>query len=178
MMKKKIKIGYADVDIQLIDKKLFPKWSTEHLGDYDANNQVIRILAKQRPSEELNTLFHEVIHAAVQVSGLNTDKGPLKKMVDEEQVVSGIPRLSKYQIAWHYRRHKAGGKSWILQRTQKDERLKLFEGSGTKDVGTWSPVMELPFPLPASHHNSPVPASRSAFPFVEIFDFIKDKHRL
>jgi hypothetical protein len=29
-MKKKIKIGYADVDIQLIDKKLFPKWSTEH----------------------------------------------------------------------------------------------------------------------------------------------------
>jgi hypothetical protein len=126
MMKKKIKIGYADVDIQLIDKKLFPKWSTEHLGDYDANNQVIRILAKQRPSEELNTLFHEVIQ----------------------------------------------------QRTQKDERLKLFEGSGTKDVGTWSPVMELPFPLPASHHNSPVPASRSAFPFVEIFDFIKDKHRL
>jgi hypothetical protein len=104
MMKKKIKIGYADVDIQLIDKKLFPKWSTEHLGDYDANNQV--------------------------------------------------------------------------QRTQKDERLKLFEGSGTKDVGTWSPVMELPFPLPASHHNSPVPASRSAFPFVEIFDFIKNKHRL
>jgi hypothetical protein len=140
MMKKKIKIGYADVDIQLIDKKLFPKWSTEHLGDYDANNQVIRILAKQRPSEELNTLFHEVIHAAVQVSGLNTDKGP--------------------------------------QRTQKDERLKLFEGSGTRDVGTWSPVMELPFPLPASRHNSPVPASRSAFPFVEIFDFIKDKHRL
>jgi hypothetical protein len=94
MMKKKIKIGYADVDIQLIDKKLFPKWSTEQ------------------------------------------------------------------------------------QRTQKDERLKLFEGSGTGDVGTWSPVMELPFPLPASRHNSPVPASRSAFPFVEIFDFIKDKHRL
>jgi hypothetical protein len=116
MMKKKIKIGYADVDIQLIDKKLFPKWSTEHLGDYDANNQVIRILTKQRPSEE--------------------------------------------------------------QRTQKDERLKLFEGSGTKDVGTWSPVMELPFPLPASRYSSPVPASRSAFPFVEIFDFIKDKHRL
>ena len=89
-----------------------------------------------------------------------------------------IPRLSKYQIAWHYRRYKAGGKSWILQRTQKDERLKLFEGSGTKDVGTWSPVMELSFPLPASRHSSPVPASRSVFPFVEIFDFIKNKHRL
>jgi hypothetical protein len=64
------------------------------------------------------------------------------------------------------------------QRTQKDERLKLFEGSGTRDVGTWSPVMELPFPLPASRHNSPVPASRSVFPFVEIFNFIKNKHRL
>jgi hypothetical protein len=61
---------------------------------------------------------------------------------------------------------------------KKDERLKLFEGSGTKDVGTWSPVMELPFPFPASRHNSPVPASRSVFPFVEIFDFIKNKHRL
>jgi hypothetical protein len=64
------------------------------------------------------------------------------------------------------------------QRTQKDERLKLFEGSGTKDVGTWSPVMELSFPLPASRPSSPVPTSRSVFPFVEIFDFIKDKHRL
>jgi hypothetical protein len=49
-MKKKIKIGYTDVDIQIIDKKLFPKWSSEHLGDYDANNQLIRILSKQRPS--------------------------------------------------------------------------------------------------------------------------------
>jgi|TARA_R110000822_G_scaffold74046_4_gene178063 hypothetical protein len=87
-MKKKIKIGYTDVDIQIIDKKLFPKWSSEHLGDYDANNQLIRILSKQRPSEELNTLFHEVMHAAVQMSGLNADKGPLKKMMDEEQVVS------------------------------------------------------------------------------------------
>jgi hypothetical protein len=198
MMKKKIKIGYADVDIQLIDKKLFPKWSTEHLGDYDANNQVIRILAKQRPSEELNTLFHEVIHAAVQVSGLNTDKGPLKKMVDEEQVVSvlantlqqifrdnnwflpyvikqiGADKIDSKTRAKTFSRLKKAAR----QRTQKDERLKLFEGSGTRDVGTWSPVMELPFPFPASRHSSPVPASRSVFPFVEIFDFIKNKHRL
>jgi len=87
-MRKKIKVGYTDIDIQVIDKKLFPKWSLEHLGDYDANSQVIRILSKQRPSEELNTLFHEVMHAAVQVSGLNADKGPLKNMVNEEQVVS------------------------------------------------------------------------------------------
>jgi hypothetical protein len=65
-----------------------------------------------------------------------------------------------------------------LQRTQKDERLKLFEGSGTKDVGMWSPVMELPFPFPVSRYSSPVPASRSVFPFVEIFDFIKNKYRL
>jgi hypothetical protein len=202
MMKKKIKIGYADVDIQLIDKKLFPKWSTEHLGDYDANNQVIRILAKQRPSEELNTLFHEVIHAAVQVSGLNTDKGPLKKMVDEEQVVSvlantlqqifrdnnwflpyvikqiGADKIDSKTRAKTFSRLKKAARKSKEQRTQKDERLKLFEGSGTRDVGTWSPVMELPFPLPASRHNSPVPASRSVFPFVEIFDFIKDKHRL
>lgn len=87
-MKKKIKIGYTDVDIQLIDKELFPKWSLDHLGDYDANNQIIKVLSKQRPGEELNTLFHEVIHAAVQMSGLNGDKGPLKKMVNEEQVVN------------------------------------------------------------------------------------------
>jgi hypothetical protein len=60
-----------------------------------------------------------------------------------------IPRLSKYQIAWHYRRHKAGGKSWILQRTQKDERLKLFEGSGTKGRGHV-----------VSRYGTPVPASR------------------
>jgi hypothetical protein len=43
-MKKKIKIGYTDVDIQIIDKKLFPKWSSEHLGDYDAKNPQARTL--------------------------------------------------------------------------------------------------------------------------------------
>jgi hypothetical protein len=160
-MKKKIKIGYTDVDIQIIDKKLFPKWSSEHLGDYDANNQLIRILSKQRPSEELNTLFHEVMHAAVQMSGLNADKGPLKKMMDEEQVVSVLANTLQ-QIF----RDK--------QRTLKQEHLKLFEGSGTRDLGTWSPVFELPLPVPASRSDFPLPVSR--LPFVEVFDYIKHNY--
>jgi hypothetical protein len=151
-MKKKIKIGYTDVDIQIIDKKLFPKWSSEHLGDYDANNQLIRILSKQRPSEELNTLFHEVMHAAVQMSGLNADKGPLKKMMDEEQVVSVLANTLQQIFR---------DNTWFLpyvikqQRTLKQEHLKLFEGSGTRDLGTWSPVFELPLPVPASRSDFP-----------------------
>jgi hypothetical protein len=226
-MKKKIKIGYTDVDIQIIDKKLFPKWSSEHLGDYDANNQLIRILSKQRPSEELNTLFHEVMHAAVQMSGLNADKGPLKKMMDEEQVVSVLANTlqqifrdntwflpyvikqigadksgSKTRAETFSRLKKAARKSKQnntfsksrepnrarnsrskLQRTLKQEHLKLFEGSGTRDLGTWSPVFELPLPVPASRSDFPLPVSRSDFPlpvsrlpFVEVFDYIKHNY--
>jgi hypothetical protein len=89
-MKKKIKIGYTDVDIQIIDKKLFPKWSSEQ------------------------------------------------------------------------------------QRTLKQEHLKLFEGSGTRDLGTWSPVFELPLPVPASRSDFPFPVSR--LPFVEVFDYIKHNY--
>jgi hypothetical protein len=85
-----------------------------------------------------------------------------------------IPRLSKYQIAWHYRRYKSGGRSFILQRTLKQEHLKLFEGSGTRDLGTWSPVFELPLPVPASRSDFPLPVSR--LPFVEVFDYIKHNY--
>ena len=87
-----------------------------------------------------------------------------------------IPRLSKYQIAWHYRRYKSGGRSFILQRTLKQERLKLFEGSGTRDLGTWSPVWEFPSPVPASRSDFPLPVPVSRLPFVEVFDYIKHNY--
>ena len=79
------------------------------------------------------------------------------------------PPLSKFQLAWHMQQHDAGGSSWILQRTQKEQLLKLFVGSGVRNLPAWVPVLELP-----------VPTSRSTSRFdenvyEEIFNFIRER---
>ena len=61
----------------------------------------------------------------------------------------------------------AGGHSWILQRTQKHERMKLYVGSGVRNIPAWVPVMELPVPASRSRCEKSV--------FEELFDFIKER---
>ena len=65
-----------------------------------------------------------------------------------------------------------------MQRTQKHERMKLYVGSGVRNIPAWVPVMELP--VPASRSTSRFPASRSTSRcgksvFEELFDFIKER---
>ncbi len=43
--------------------------------------------------EIANTLFHEIRHAAVQVSGLNQEKAPLEKPEFEEAVVNQLTNV-------------------------------------------------------------------------------------
>jgi hypothetical protein len=79
------------------------------------------------------------------------------------------PPLSKYQIAWHKQHHDAGGSSWILQRTQKEEHVKLFIGSGVRNLPAWTPVIELP--VPTSRSRSRLDKNV----FEKIFDLIKER---
>jgi len=65
--------------------------------------------------------------------------------------------------------HDAGGSSWILQRTQKEEQLKLFVGSGVRNIPAWVPVLELPVPTSRSSSRSDKNV------FEEIFNLIKER---
>lgn len=86
------------------------------------------------------------------------------------------PPLSKYQIAWHMQHADAGGHSWILQRTQKHERMKLYVGSGVRNIPAWVPVMELPVPASRSHQGNGTSRSRcKKSVFEELLDFIKER---
>ena len=79
------------------------------------------------------------------------------------------PPLSKFQLAWHKQHHDAGGSSWILQRTQKEERLKLFVGAGVRNVPAWLPVLELPVPTSRSRCENKLNV------YEKIFNFIKER---
>ena len=85
---KKIKVGYSDVKIEYLDPKTNAKWCRDHHGEFVPETSVIKLAKEQRPSEELNTLIHEILHAITYIYGLNNDAGPLKKTQVEEQVVA------------------------------------------------------------------------------------------
>ena len=58
-----------------------------------------------------------------------------------------FPDLSKYQIAWHYRRYIVGGKSFILQKSNRRSTLELFEGGQVTDPVNALPVLVRPLPV-------------------------------
>ena len=59
--------------------------------------------------------------------------------------------LSKYQKAWIIRRGKAGGRVFILQKTLRQRRLKLYgwPSAMAEDPFSTIPVAEFPFPVDA-----------------------------
>jgi hypothetical protein len=67
-----------------------------------------------------------------------------------------FPKLSNYQIAWHYKRSQHGGKTFILQKSPKQSRMNLFEGRSAIN-------MRIPVPV-ASGSRSRSPSSRFPVP--------------
>jgi hypothetical protein len=61
-----------------------------------------------------------------------------------------FPDLSKYQIAWHYRRFLVGGKSFILQKSLRRGQLELFEGGQVSDIENAVPVFVCSLPVSAN----------------------------
>jgi hypothetical protein len=126
---KKIKVGYSDVKIQYVGKKEDSKWCKDHHGEFVPETSVIKLAKEQRPSEELNTLIHEILHAITYIYGLNNDAGPLKKSQVEEQVVAvmanGIQQIIRDNPSFLAYVNKQIGADKIANQTREKTVLRL-----------------------------------------------------
>jgi len=88
-----VRIGYKDVKIKYV-RPDYKKWEmTDCFGEYDYRQNIIQVQHDLCGQEMANTIFHEIMHAAVQVSGLNQEKAPLEKPEDEEAVVNQLTNV-------------------------------------------------------------------------------------
>jgi hypothetical protein len=91
----RVKVGYRDIKIKYVR----PDWKkdemTESYGEYWYRDGIIYIQHDLCGQERANTTFHEIMHAAVYVAGLNQANGPLAKDEHEELVVN---QLSNFMI--------------------------------------------------------------------------------
>tara|TARA_R110000824_G_scaffold136936_2_gene300959 strand:+ start:340 stop:681 length:342 start_codon:yes stop_codon:yes gene_type:complete len=87
---RKIKIGYKDIDIKFSNPDFITDNLTDCFGQYDNRKGLIEIQKNLSNQKQINTLLHEVVHAIVDVSGLNQSGAPLEKDDDEEIVVHQI----------------------------------------------------------------------------------------
>jgi len=85
--KRKIKIGYQDVNINLIS---FDKEVDHVFGEYDSVKNTIDLNKTQAPRSMANSLLHEVVHAVIYETGLNSDGNCLSNDKDEELAVNAI----------------------------------------------------------------------------------------
>ena len=88
-----VRIGYKDIKIKYV-RPDYKKWEmTDCFGEYDYRQNIIQVQHDLCGQEIANTIFHEIMHAAVQVAGLNQEKAPLEKPEDEEAVVNQLTNV-------------------------------------------------------------------------------------
>ena len=87
LLPKKIKISFADVDIETSDDT---KFAEENFGEYDSRNNRITISSNSTDRDIANTLLHEIVHACVWYGGLKDDGAALEDDKHEEHVVNVI----------------------------------------------------------------------------------------
>ena len=74
-----VKVGYKDIKIKYV-RPDYKKWEmTDCFGEYDYRQNIISIQHDLCGQERANTIIHEIMHAAVSVSGLNQEKAALEK---------------------------------------------------------------------------------------------------
>ena len=89
----KVKVGYKDIKIKYV-RPDYKKWEmTDCFGEYDYRQNVISIQHDLCGQERANTIIHEIMHAAVSVSGLNQEKAALEKDEHEEAVVNQLTNV-------------------------------------------------------------------------------------
>ena len=88
-----VKVGYKDIKIKYV-RPDYKKWEmTDCFGEYDYRQNVIHVQHDLCGQERANTIVHEIMHAAVQVSGLNQEKAALEKEEHEEAVVNQLTNV-------------------------------------------------------------------------------------
>ena len=88
-----VKVGYKDIKIKYV-RPDYKKWEmTDCFGEYDYRQNVISIQHDLCGQERANTIIHEIMHAAVSVSGLNQEKAALEKDEHEEAVVNQLTNV-------------------------------------------------------------------------------------
>jgi len=85
----KVKVGFADIMIERVDPS-FKKNNTDCFGQYLSRENKIEIQKEISGIDYVNTLLHEIIHAVIFLSSLNSDGGVLKDDDAEEQVANTI----------------------------------------------------------------------------------------
>lgn len=85
-----VKVGYRDIEIHYVQPEFKTDNMTESYGEYRPREGVILLQHDLCGQELTNTLWHEIKHAAVYVSGLNQANGPLKEDDHEEIVVNNL----------------------------------------------------------------------------------------
>ena len=66
---------------------------TDCFGEYDYRQNTISIQHDLCGQERANTIIHEIMHAAVQIAGLNQEKAALEKEEHEEAVVNQLTNV-------------------------------------------------------------------------------------
>ena len=88
-----VRVGYKDIKIKYVRPE-YKKWQmTDCFGEYDYRQNTISIQHDLCGQERANTIIHEIMHAAVQVAGLNQEKAPLEKDEHEEAVVNQLTNV-------------------------------------------------------------------------------------
>ena len=85
-----VKVGYRDIKIEYVRPDFKTDDMTESYGEYRAREGRILVQHDLCGQERCNTTFHEIMHAAAYVSGLNQANGPLKDDDAEELVVNQL----------------------------------------------------------------------------------------
>ena len=88
-----VKVGYKDIKIKYVRPE-YKKWQmTDCFGEYDYRQNLIHIQHDLCGQERANTIIHEIMHAAVSISGLNQEKAALEKDEHEEAVVNQLTNV-------------------------------------------------------------------------------------
>ena len=90
---KTVKIGYSDVELKVQAPEFKKSNMTDCYGQYTQRENMIEIQPGLSDIDEANTLVHEIVHACVYISSLNTDGQPLSSDNDEEVVVNSLSNL-------------------------------------------------------------------------------------
>ena len=84
-----VKVGWKDIRIEYIEPQ-FERNNADFWGQFLSRKGVIEIQKEIQGDDLANTLLHEVLHAIVYASSLNSEGGALEDGKDEEQTVNSI----------------------------------------------------------------------------------------